>query len=84
LFWSSTIHQEGLLSPNIPYCLSAQAGEPKTKKTSLARKESSSLLSQKNKQKEEPYLEVTVLPKDSPLEMSKREASKPLYLTRYE
>ncbi|HYB68709.1 MAG TPA: hypothetical protein VEC97_04105 [Candidatus Acidoferrales bacterium] len=54
------------------------------KKTSLARKESSSLLSQNNKQKEETYLEVTVLPEDSPLETKKREASKPLYLTRYE
>jgi hypothetical protein len=64
--------------------LSALAGESKTKKTSLARKESSSLLSQKNKQKEEPDLEVTVLLTDSPLEMRKREASKPLYLTRYE
>jgi hypothetical protein len=63
---------------------SAHTGESKTNKTTLGRKESSSLLSQKNKQKEEPDLEVTVLLTDSPLEIRKREASKPLYLTRYE
>jgi len=64
--------------------VSAPAGESKTKKTSVTRKESSSLLNQKSKQKEEAGMELTVFLKDSPLEMRKQEASKPLYLTRYE
>jgi hypothetical protein len=64
--------------------LFALAGEPKRKKTSSARKESVSPLSQSGKQEEEFTLEVIVLLPDSPVELRKREASKPLYLTRYE
>jgi hypothetical protein len=64
--------------------LFALAGEPKTKKTRPPRKDSVSPLSQSSKQEEELSLEVIVLLPDSPLELRKLEASKPLYITRYE
>jgi len=59
------------------------AGEIKmTKKGSDCRK--SCPLSEREKEEKAPSLEIVISVAESPMELRKREASKPLYLTRYE